>query len=51
MSQKPTRIGLVSLGCSKNTVDSENMLGLLNEAGHEVVADEADADVVLINTC
>lgn len=45
------RIGLVSLGCSKNTVDSENMLGLLADAGHAVVGDESDADVVIVNTC
>jgi len=45
------RVGMVSLGCSKNTVDSENMLGLLTEAGYEVVGDERAADVVVVNTC
>ncbi|MBU6430073.1 MAG: 30S ribosomal protein S12 methylthiotransferase RimO, partial [Cyanobacteria bacterium REEB65] len=45
------RVGMVSLGCSKNTVDSENMLGLLQQAGYEIVNDEAGADVVLVNTC
>ncbi|MEB3300053.1 MAG: 30S ribosomal protein S12 methylthiotransferase RimO [Candidatus Sericytochromatia bacterium] len=45
------RVGMVSLGCSKNTVDSENMLGLLTEAGYEVVGDEKTADVVIVNTC
>ncbi|MEB3236540.1 MAG: 30S ribosomal protein S12 methylthiotransferase RimO [Candidatus Sericytochromatia bacterium] len=45
------RVGMVSLGCSKNTVDSENMLGLLTEAGFEVVGDERSADVVIVNTC
>lgn len=45
------RVALVSLGCAKNLVDSEKMLGLLAEAGCAVTADEADADVIVINTC
>jgi ribosomal protein S12 methylthiotransferase len=45
------RVGLVSLGCSKNTVDSENMLGLLSVAGHTLEQDERDADVIIVNTC
>ena len=45
------KIYFVSLGCDKNLVDSEMMLGLLNEAGHEIVDDENLADVVVINTC
>ena len=42
---------LVSLGCDKNLVDSEVMLGLLKANGHQVVSEEAQADAVIINTC
>lgn len=45
------RIGFVHLGCPKNLVDTENMLGLLHEAGHQIVGEESDADVMLVNTC
>ena len=45
------KIGLVSLGCPKNLVDSEVMLGLAQNAGHELTADPADADVLVVNTC
>ncbi len=45
------RVALVSLGCPKNLVDSEIMLGLLEEAGHDVVEDATDAEVVIVNTC
>jgi ribosomal protein S12 methylthiotransferase len=45
------KIGFVSLGCPKNLVDSEVMLGLAEQAGHEITADAADADVVVVNTC
>ena len=45
------KIGLVSLGCPKNLVDSEVMLGLAREAGHELTADAAQADVLVVNTC
>jgi len=44
-------VGLISLGCSKNLVDSEVMLGLLQGAGYSVTADIADADAVIVNTC
>ncbi len=47
----PQKIGFVHLGCPKNLVDTENMLGLLEADGHQIVADEDDADVVLVNTC
>ncbi|MBC7541731.1 MAG: 30S ribosomal protein S12 methylthiotransferase RimO [Candidatus Sericytochromatia bacterium] len=47
----PTRVGVVHLGCAKNLVDTESMLGLVAQAGHEVVTDETTADVVIINTC
>ena len=45
------RLAFVSLGCPKNTVDSERMLGKLVMAGHQIVSDAADADVVVVNTC
>ena len=45
------KIGLVSLGCPKNLVDSEVMLGLAQNAGHELTRDPADADVLVVNTC
>jgi len=47
----PTRVAFVSLGCAKNLVDSEKMLGQLAEAGCAITADESDADVIVINTC
>src|SRR6266542_4029936 len=45
------KIGLISLGCPKNLVDSEVMLGLAQNAGHELTQDAADADVLVVNTC
>lgn len=45
------RVGMVSLGCSKNLVDAEHMLYLLREKGCEIVADAALAQIVIINTC
>ena len=45
------KIGLVSLGCPKNLVDSEVMLGLAQNAGHELTAEPAEADVLVVNTC
>ena len=45
------KIGLISLGCPKNLVDSEVMLGLAQQAGHELTQDAADADVIVVNTC
>lgn len=41
----------ISLGCDKNLVDSEVMLGLLDEKGYQIVDDENDADIIVINTC
>ncbi len=43
--------GLISLGCSKNRVDSELILGHLKEAGFLITADESEAEVIIINTC
>ena len=47
----PMKIGMVSLGCPKNLVDSEVMLGLAQESGHQLTRDAADADVIVVNTC
>ncbi len=44
-------IGIVSLGCAKNLVDTEVMLGLLDGDGHKIVADPQEADVIIVNTC
>jgi ribosomal protein S12 methylthiotransferase len=46
-----SRIGMVSLGCTKNLVDSEVMLGLLKQAGYAVTPRAEEADIILINTC
>ena len=45
------KIGLLSLGCPKNLVDSEVMLGLARNAGHEITADPSEAEVLVVNTC
>lgn len=45
------KIGFVSLGCSKNLVDTEVMLKLLADAGHEITPDETVADIIVVNTC
>ena len=44
-------VGLVSLGCPKNLVDGEVMLGRLQGAGYRLVADAKQADVIVVNTC
>jgi ribosomal protein S12 methylthiotransferase len=46
-----TRIGLISLGCAKNTIDSEVMLGFLKNAGFGFTSAPREADIILINTC
>ncbi len=45
------KIGVVSLGCDKNRIDSENMLAYLAEDGYELTPDPADAEVIVVNTC
>ena len=45
------KIGFVSLGCPKNLVDGEVMLGLAKGAGHELTSDASTAEVIVINTC
>ena len=44
-------VGLISLGCSKNLVDSEVMLGLLQGAGYSITGDVEEADAIIVNTC
>ncbi|MDE7062177.1 MAG: 30S ribosomal protein S12 methylthiotransferase RimO, partial [Lachnospiraceae bacterium] len=44
-------IFFVSLGCDKNLVDSEYMLGMIRDAGHSIIDDESKADVIVVNTC
>jgi ribosomal protein S12 methylthiotransferase len=50
-SARPQKIGFVSLGCPKNLVDSEVMMGLLARAGAELTRRAEDADVIVVNTC
>jgi ribosomal protein S12 methylthiotransferase len=50
-SDAPTSVYFVSLGCPKNRVDTEVMLGHTADAGHTVVADPENADVIVVNTC
>jgi ribosomal protein S12 methylthiotransferase len=45
------KIGFLSLGCPKNLVDGEVMLGIARQAGHEITTDASDADVLIVNTC
>jgi ribosomal protein S12 methylthiotransferase len=48
---KERRVHLISLGCAKNLVDSENMLGILKERGFAPVPDLGEAEIAIINTC
>ncbi len=50
-SKRPQKVGFVSLGCPKNLVDSEVMMGLLARAGAELTRRAEDADVIVVNTC
>ena len=47
----PAKVGFVSLGCPKNLVDSEVMMGMLAQAGAELTPNAEDADVIVVNTC
>jgi ribosomal protein S12 methylthiotransferase len=49
--QRPLRVGVISLGCAKNLVDAEIMLGSLLKGGVEITNDAASADAVIVNTC
>lgn len=46
-----TKVGMISLGCCKNRVDSEVLLGMLTEHGYEIVSDPAEAEIIFVNTC
>jgi ribosomal protein S12 methylthiotransferase len=50
-SSRPLRVGLISLGCAKNLVDAEIMLGSLMQSGVEITNNAAHADAVIVNTC
>jgi len=50
-NERPRRVGLISLGCAKNLVDAEIMLGSLLKSGVEITNDAAQADAVIVNTC
>ena len=51
LTSSTTRVAFISLGCPKNLVDSERMLGALGDAGLEIVSSDDPADAVVINTC
>lgn len=50
-SAQPTKIGFISLGCPKNLIDSEVMMGILAQGGATITSDAASADVLVVNTC
>ncbi len=50
-TERPVRVGLISLGCAKNLADAEIMLGTLLKDGIEITNDASQADVVIVNTC
>src|ERR1051325_414923 len=45
------RVGIVSLGCPKNLIDSEAMLGQLTDKGYSISPDPADSEIIIVNTC
>ena len=45
------KVSIASLGCSKNLVDAEQMLGILEDNGFEIAESEEDADIMIVNTC
>ena len=45
------RVAMVTLGCARNDVDSEELAGRLASDGWELVAEPADADAIVVNTC
>ncbi len=51
VATRKKKVGFVHLGCPKNLVDTETMLGILDKEQHEIVANESEADIVLVNTC
>ena len=48
---KKTKVGFISLGCSKNLIDTEVMLYNLHSAGFEITPNEEEAEIIIINTC
>ena len=50
-TKRPVRVGMISLGCAKNLVDAEIMLGALLKDGVEITNDAAQADAIIVNTC
>ena len=44
-------VGFVSLGCSKNLVDTEMMIGVFEKENFKIVSDPKDADIIVVNTC
>src|SRR5436190_11926450 len=50
-TERPIRVGMISLGCAKNLVDAEIMLGSLLKGGVEITNEAEQADVVIVNTC
>ena len=51
MTPAPRKVYFVSLGCPKNRVDSEVMLGAMDQAGHRLVTAPDEAEVIVVNTC
>ena len=45
------KVGFVSLGCAKNLIDTEVMLGIMRENGIDLTTNPADADILIVNTC
>ena len=50
-TKQSTKVGLISLGCAKNLIDSEIMIGHMHKAGMQMTAEPKDADVLIVNTC
>lgn len=48
---RPVKVGFISLGCPKNLVDSESMIGLLSSTGYQITNQKEEADVLVVNTC
>lgn len=51
MAEGTQKVSMISLGCPKNLVDAEVMLGILAQQGYEITTDEQQADVIIVNTC
>jgi ribosomal protein S12 methylthiotransferase len=51
VTKKPHKIGIISLGCPKNQVDAEQMLGVLARAGFEITPEQTEAELIVVNTC